>query len=154
MRKFRFRFEQVLEFREIQERLAQERFAEALSAQREAEERLEEMRRYHRESLDTLSGVHQGILDIRAVSAYEHYREALESVIAVQTERVRALAEATEEKRKSFVEALKNRKVMDKMKEHERLEYLSFIQKVEQNFLDEIATIRYRGGGSAETPAL
>jgi len=151
MRKFRFRFEQVLEYRRIRETLAQEAFAEALSAYLEQRERLLQMQEHRRALLERLREAHQGALDMEAISASEQYRSMLEMAILIQGRQVQELAGIAEEKRQILVEALKKREVMDKMKDQERAEYMNFIRRLEQKFLDEITATRFNDDRRSET---
>jgi len=88
---------------------------------------------------------------MEAISASEQYRSMLEMAILIQGRQVQELAGIAEEKRQILVEALKKREVMDKMKDQERAEYMNFIRRLEQKFLDEITATRFNDDRRSET---
>ena len=143
MKKFDFRLEPLLKFRKLHEENAQTKAAQATGAylkELEAETRL-------REQLQTafvsfrdsqLSG-----MTIDNLKSFSWFIDKINGDLLNQMEKVR-LAEAKRlDALKELEEAVKNRKLVDKLKERRWQEYQLELLNAEQKVLDEIGTQQY-----------
>lgn len=138
---FRFNLQKVLDYREQLEEEAKVRLAKAQAELKKAEERLnalkDEIKKTEEASLGKL--MTQGerwLQDQYLKGLYGDINEA-----ALQTRMCRQLAE---EARKTLAARAIDRKLLDKLKEKKKNQFIKAEQKQEQNFNDEIATIRYK----------
>jgi flagellar FliJ protein len=87
-----------------------------------------------------------GEFDVLQVKMTTHYVNRLEGLIQHTRQRIAEMDEAIEEKRQALVEASRNRKVMEKLKETAYEEYRAEELRTEQLFLDELATATFNRG--------
>jgi flagellar FliJ protein len=143
LRKYKFSLEPVLNYREIQEDLAQKRLA---AAQREEARRRAALMGLHqrrellmREMADSQSGV----VNLACVHRCIDYMAYLLECIDRGSKEVDELAQVVEERRRELVEASKEKKAIERMKERDFRQYLVETRALEQKFIDEVATIRH-----------
>ena len=78
--------------------------------------------------------------DIASILAYvEHLHEREKQ----QEEVIRQTGEAVEEKRKYLVEAVKNRKVMENLKDRHEQDYIKDFNETEQKNSDEMSVLKF-----------
>lgn len=139
MSKYKFKLDNVLNWRAKEEAAAKRNFLIYQQAQKEQEELLndfiiasDEMK----EEVTTLININ----DLRQQYIYKNY---LDEQIIQQKATVKRFSNETNKMMEVFVEAQKERKVMERLKEKHH-EYFLFIEKhEEQKNLDEIGTLRY-----------
>ena len=136
MRKFAFRLQRVLDYRELQEGWAQDAFLEAkasrISAEAELadiEDRRERAHRSHSPSVE-----HMRNLELFLAKLTDDI-EAQESVISI-------LKGEEEKAHQEWLEARKNRKALDKLKEQAEDEWRKGIEKEETKLLDDWTSAR------------
>lgn len=81
--------------------------------------------------------------DIHQLRHQNLYKEKLEEEIQRQDELIDTISLKFEEARLELIEAQKNRKVMEKLKEKDKEEYIADLRYVEQKELDEMAILKY-----------
>jgi len=144
MGKHRFSLEPVLSYRESLVEIREMELAEAVKVQRRAEEVLralqEERWRVLREmrSLRQASRLNQ--LDLLVA---ESYLTRLEADLVSQATVVQELAQRTEEHRAALSTALKDKKKLERLKEHEQQRHAREESLAEQGTIDELNTSRY-----------
>ena len=74
---------------------------------------------------------------------YNRYIDDLSEKIVVQAEVVIQAEKAAEEKRLELIEAMKERKMLDRLKEKAFEEYVTEEKKAEQKVIDELVSYRY-----------
>lgn len=85
---------------------------------------------------------------LQGISISEHglycdFLEGLSVKLILQDEKVKESETKYEEKRNELIEAVKKRKILEKLKEKGHVGYSMKILKLDQNFLDEVAIGRY-----------
>lgn len=139
MKKFSFTLQKVLDLREFQENQAKTQLAAAISQADLLRSQLGSVAQ--KRSQTNLS--RREIVDPNQMIAVEHY------VLWLDNEKERLLNELAqaelviEEKRKDFAEAMKNRKVLDNLKEKQFAQYKKDFYKAEENAADDIASHSY-----------
>lgn len=150
MRKFKFNLQRVLDYRgSIEEKLMGE--LAVVRAQHDQElERLGEMSRardqFRRKMRKQLSG---GDPD-EIKRAYFYLNDLVRQVQSQELAVMRA-AEQKNQKTAEVVEASKDRKVMERLRDYKLAEHTSDLHAQEQKFLDDLASIRSnrsKSGGS------
>ena len=141
MSEYSFHLEKVLEWREGEESTLTDRLAKKNSEMEECSRTLETLKKEYRE--ERLKG-------LRRTSASEMYtarlyESKLDEEISCREERLEALKKEGEAIRKELVEARKNTKTMEKLKEKDYASFQVKMKHREQKFLDEVGTSTFTG---------
>ncbi len=143
MRRFEFRLEPVRRFRAAEEKERKREFAEAQAAY---ELELAELRRLREREAKVKDELRREIkcgCDAERVRSGEACLDLLGSRVRFQEARVREAQSRLEERRRALVEASRERKVMDRLREIRWEEHLYQAGREEQGFLDEVAGGRF-----------
>lgn len=138
---FRFSLQKVLDYREQLEEEAKNRFALVQRQYREARERLAALS----EELKTQESRLYGQVVDNAGERWllESFIRGLRADVETSTANVRNLQTMRDEMRKILAARSMDRKLLEKLKERKRRQYLLDERLKEQRFNDEIATLRY-----------
>lgn len=151
MKRFRFRLQRVLDAKETEERQRQRDlgFAQAELTRQQAalldlEQQLAEEEAVQREMVKR---------PVRAGDALMQHRwhRELRSRIRMQAEQVQKAAEKVEEARRILVEASKERRVLERLKERRLDEYRKAELTQMQNHLDDVGSRRSTPGNQSPT---
>lgn len=147
---FRFNLQKVLDYREQLEEEAKVRLAKAQAELKKGEDRFNtlknEIKKAEEASLGKLMSPGERWL-------HDQYMKGLYTDINEAALQLRMLRQLAEEARKALAARAIDRKLLDKLKEKKKYQFIKAEQKQEQNFNDEIATIRYKAP-AAETGSL
>jgi flagellar FliJ protein len=138
-----FKLESVLQHRKHIEEKYQRELAETLHALEAENETLARLK-LSRDQIK--SDLEQRLTeDINAAEMlhFNKYLDRLSFDISIQRKRVVEAEEKLEQKRLELTEAVKSRKIMDKLKDKDLATEFERIQKTEQNFMNEIAVNRH-----------
>jgi flagellar FliJ protein len=140
---FIFRFETLLTTRRHAEEVRQKELSEAKRALASEQALLRESRESRRRSLTEL-GRRQGV-DFRAadLALFGSYLDRLAREIDARMKRVAAAERRVAQQRLLVVEAMKRRKVLEKLREKDEREFRETHARNERKFIDEIATGRH-----------
>ncbi len=146
--KFKYSLETVLKVRGIRERKEKERFAEKereYNTEKLKEEQLEEEKTEKEGELKHI--IKKGpISEFEKVLRRHAHLGVLRKDIDEQIEKVIDASKRLETQRAKLVESMKERKIMEKDKEHKLSDYDIMMKDLEIKFLDEIATERFKRG--------
>ncbi len=81
--------------------------------------------------------------DIHELRHHNLYKEEVEEKISKQDELIDKTNIKLEEVRRELIEAQKERKIMEKLKEKDMDNYINNMKHIEQKELDEIAVLKY-----------
>jgi flagellar FliJ protein len=145
-KKFKYGLESVLKVRAIKEKKEQEKFADKKREYLTEKEREEQIERNKKTKEGELRGVFKkgAISDFAKVLRRKAHLEVLKDDLDKQIEKVIEASKLLEEQRAYLIEAMKDKKVMEKHKEKKLDEYKKIMQALETKFLDEIATARFK----------
>ena len=149
MKKFKFRLENVLELRT---KTLEDRQLEMAAIQvrlNEANNKLdslEQSRLQAKGDLENILGAGENIEFIR-VKNYQDYIAKLDDDISIQHKVIADIENELELKQEEVREALKAKKMLEKLKEKEYKAFLKDFEQRESKELDDIALTRYRGPG-------
>ena len=138
-----FKLESVLQHRKHIEEKYQRELAETLHALEAENETLARLK-LSRDQIK--SNLEQRLTeDINAAEMlhFNKYLDRLSFDISIQRKKVVEAEEKLEQKRLELTEAVKSRKIMDKLKDKDLATEFERIQKTEQNFMNEIAVNRH-----------
>jgi flagellar FliJ protein len=146
--KFKYSLETVLKVRNIKERNEKERFAEKQRQYMTEKEKEEKMEAEKAEKQTELKGIiRKGpISEFEKVMRRHAHLGVLKKDIDVQVEKVIETSKKMEDQRAKLVDAMKDRKIMEKNKENKLKDYDKMMKDLEIKFLDEIATQRFKRG--------
>lgn len=137
---FKFRMQKVLDYREQLEEEAKVRFANAQAKWRKCQEQLNallgQINEAEAKSAELMQAAERWL--------HDQYLKGLHADQAALALQERMLAQMTEEARQHLASCAIDRKMLDKLKERQKAQYLHAEQKQELNFNDEIATVRHK----------
>lgn len=143
MPRFQFRLQQYLGIKEQIEDQKELEYAKALRKVEEEKALLNEM---YAQMESAINGLRDSIkkaitpIDIRR---YNNSIERLKHHIKVQIERLAAAEAFAEEKRQELVQAMKERKALETVKENSREEFLRETDIMERKEVDELVSFKY-----------
>lgn len=146
--KFKFPLETVLKVRGIKERKEKEKFAEKQRDYMTEKQKEEQLEGEKREKEGELKGIMKKgpISEFEKVLRRHAHLGVLKKDIDTQIEKVIDASKKLEDQRAKLVESMKDRKIIEKSKEHKLDEYDQMMKNLEIKFLDEIATQRFKRG--------
>ncbi len=145
MKKFQFRLQVVLD---IKEKLLEQKLVELSKVQKglqEAIQKQQTLESYQIEINQALLRVFQSgnDLDLVEVQRYKDFINKLLVDISSQKVVVQNITKLLEIKRKEVNEVLKEKKVLEKLKENQKQKYYKEFEQYERSELDDIASSRY-----------
>jgi flagellar FliJ protein len=144
--KFQFRLQGYLDLKEKMEDQRKMEYGQAAAVLEREKQKLTRFEKERQTSLDTLRVKLQaggaGFAPDE-ITRTQGYLDLARNKIARQEEQVRLAAAETEKKRLDLVEAVKDRKTLEKLKDKAREEFLREEQLAEQKIVDEIVSYAY-----------
>ncbi|MFC6348054.1 flagellar export protein FliJ [Vagococcus carniphilus] len=139
MKKYKFSLDNVLNWRELQEEEAKKTFLIYQQAQKEQEEILNE----YKEASQAMNESTESLTNINKLRQQFVYKNFLDNQIVKQQATVDQYSNETSKKMSVFVDAQKERKIMERLKEKHYDNYLLQEKSEEQKELDEMGTLRF-----------
>jgi flagellar FliJ protein len=143
MPRFQFRLQQYLNVKEQIESQKELEYAKALRVVEEEKQKLAEFRKRKDESVEKLRGSVAKTISPFEIRRYNNNIERLKHQIKVQQERLAAAEALAEQKRQELVQAMKERKALEKVKENAREEFLKETDLAERKQVDELVSFKY-----------
>ena len=140
MRRFEFSLQKVLDYRQRREEQAISAFAEAQAKLMHEQAVLRKLL-IDREECLRRSPRHQH-LEVEMLDVEQTYLSALEGRIEAQRERVAEAEKVLEEKRQALMQAQRERKALERLREKHHEQWRQEMLRIEQKALDELATAR------------
>ena len=145
-KKFKYDLQAVLKVRAIKEKKEQEKFAEknrAFLREKQREEAIKQQKKTKEEELRDV--FRKGpISNFEKVMRRRAHLDVLKDDLNEQVDKVIEASKVLEEQRARLVEAVKDKKIMEKHKERKLDEYNKLMQRLELKFMDETATQRFK----------
>lgn len=145
MKKYSFRLQPVLDIREKtleDKRLEMAQVIQLLNEQQEGLERLIAKQTSYKDELESLSL--EDDLNVFALANFKNYMVNLQEQITQQEHNIENTKKALRVKQEAVNEALKDVKVLEKLKEKQSQKFYKNIEMKEANEIDDISTERYR----------
>lgn len=140
---FRFRLQTVLEHRRHQQEMARAELAVHIKRQQECEQQIAWLEREFRSARAELNKRETKSMAVRDFVLANEYVTVLRLTALREQARLPALGAATEKARRELVEADRELRVLEKLRERHRAEYDQLELKSEQRLLDEVAVGGY-----------
>lgn len=142
-KKFKFRLEPLLSIKEHREKQCQKDHAVAASAVDRQKGQIAGIDRDRLETMDYQRQRSVGPLSIAASLASSRFLVKLKRDRMEGTEFLKALEKKAEEKRRILVQAARERKIFERLKEKQSLRFREEAEKAEQKELDEVAVTAF-----------
>ncbi|HCX64244.1 MAG TPA: flagellar export protein FliJ [Eubacteriaceae bacterium] len=139
MRSYNFRMEKILDYRQKIEKDVSVRFAEAAHRLERQKKKLDTIHREYEKASSDRHG------DVPSMQMQFLYKEKLRSQYLEQEKKIEETAEELEDIRKDLLEATKDRKIMERLKEKDRDRFETERKNQQQKELDEIAVLKHQG---------
>ncbi|GEM_PF-1209383 len=141
---FKFRLAKVQRLREHKEKVCLEKVENCVSQLNQALKRKKEMK-YKIVLLESdFSQILNGVISADEVKLYRNYLTYQHKLLKLQEEAVQEKKQDLEAAKQKLVQAMKERKMLDKLHEKQYLRYREELDKKEQIFQDELATTSKR----------
>lgn len=137
---FKFRFETLLTTRRNAEDVFQKELAEARRALAAEQAVLRDKRSTRRRCVQDLQRLHLQNFRAPDIGLYGPYLERLERDIETQQRRVVTAERKVTQKRNALLEAVKKRKVLEKLKEKGQKNHLDAEALRDRKFMDDVAS--------------
>jgi flagellar FliJ protein len=140
MKKFKFRLQRVVEVREVKEKECQRELSVSAEELSRREKRLEEEASASSMSEDHLRKALKKSTNAGQLSALDGWRSQKERDVHQQHQRTEEQRGDVDLKRKALIQASKDKKVLERLRERRYLEHQKQQQTEEQAFLDELGS--------------
>jgi len=141
---FKFRLASVLRLREHYEQLSLEKVGKCNIQLHEAVQKREEIVTEIAILESDFSVILEGVISSEKVKLYKNYIEHQENLLVQQEQLILERKKNLDKAREAFIQARKERKMIDKLKEKQHFRYQQEQGKKEQNFQDELAVTSKR----------
>ena len=148
MKRFQFRLESLLRYREYLEKQAKQEVANVRSDILRCEERITRYEKDHAETTQELEEEVATGIDSKRYKHYTGYIESIESNIQAETIQQDELRTLLSEKQKQLAQRSVDRKVLEKLKDRRREEYYQETLKTFQKETDDMIVTRKARGVS------
>ena len=143
---FKYQLESVLKVKNIREKKEQEKFAQKQKEffiEKQKEKEIEDDKANKAEELRGM--MRKGkISDFAKVLQRRDHLNLLKEQLDDQIEKVIEASKNLDKQREKLLDAMKDRKIIEKDKEHKFDKYNEVMKQLEIKFLDEIATLRFK----------
>jgi len=136
---YKFNLESLLNHRKHTEEIRQKELAESKRLLGDEKKKLRDYKNKKQKYWTQLQQKQKEGNPASEILVYIHYIERLSKDISGQRQRVLAAKKKFGQKRIALIEALKKRKILDKLKAKGLKEYQQMMRQKEQNFMNEIA---------------
>lgn len=148
-KKFVFRLQSVLEVKLRKEDEEKKKLADLIAWQREEEQILVDLQAKEAETRARLKNAQATgqWLEIDELKRISFFLKKVAKDIEAQKQKLIEIAQMIEAQRDALLEAVKERKTLEKLKERHHEEWLAEIEEEERKLLDELATLKYAREG-------
>jgi len=143
MKKFQFKFETVLKVKERKEEQLKRELMYIQKLKIEQEQILEKIGAERKKMHEQKGREKQGGTDISTLIYYEAYLNSLRAQIARTEKRIKEFTEKADEKRVEVVEASREKKIFENLKDRHFSVFKKAVLSNEQKQLDEMAVNKY-----------
>lgn len=147
---FKFKLASVLSLKEkIEDSKKRELGAATLHKERLLSEKLELVER-REEAVQAVKKHNSKTVDVQSLREFNTYNAYMEQAIELKNKEVQEAQKKVEEKREALLEAVKERKILDNLKEIQNEVFMEEEKREEQRILDDIVTYKYGKKGRGD----
>jgi flagellar FliJ protein len=140
---FKFKLQSVLEYRRNVEERVQGEFSEFKRYLEEQKAVLSALVKERKAFMEDLRSMQRGSIRADDIAALVAYVEVIREKETAQMEVIRKAQDDLEKKRLELIDAVKNRKVMESLREKHEEEYRKHLRETEQKHSDEMAVLKF-----------
>lgn len=140
---FKFKLQSVLEYRRNVEERVQGEFSEFKRYLEEQKAILSALVKERKAFMEDLRSMQRGSIRADDIAALVAYVEVIREKETAQMEVIRKAQDDLEKKRLELIDAVKNRKVMESLREKHEEEYRKHLRETEQKHSDEMAVLKF-----------
>lgn len=140
MKRHQFSMEKILEWRITEEENARK---SVLHAQNQMQQQQQQLRHLVNENTK-LKHEQMKLTEIHTLRYNHHLKGLIDEKIVIQKNAIDQAQSDMDQLQEALVQAHKDRKIMEKLKERESVQVLAQVKSEEQKELDEIATLQYK----------
>ncbi|MEE1167065.1 MAG: flagellar export protein FliJ [Treponema sp.] len=140
MKKFLFELEDVLSFRKIEQQQAEAELAKALAAEREVQNMIDSLAMQQVKTAKSMEGSTDFLAIAQANEFYGFIRAKTEELLSEITK----LKVISDEKREKLRLCMQRTESLEKLKEKQKEDFISFQKKAEAKEIDNIVTSRFQ----------
>lgn len=144
-KRFVYSLETLLKVRGIRERQQQEKFNEAEKKVKEEERKEAQMKKEQQEHLTYVRELLSSdeLPSMTTIEMHQQHVKILEARVNEQKQVVIQAEEQKEKEREELIKKSKEKKIIEKDKEKTRKEWKKMMNKLDAQFLDELASIKF-----------
>jgi len=146
LKKFKFRFDTVLRVKEKKEEQLKREFMQLIALKIQQENLLKEIEKEKKKIIKEKFDEKQTGTDIQTLIYYEEYCNFLRKEINLTEKKIKELQEKADIKREELIEASKQKKIFERLKQSDFQKFKALVLKNEQQILDEAAVNKYNRG--------
>ena len=140
---YRFNLEALLQYRVFIEKKLQKEFIILKQALFDEKEKLNTYIKEREKNMIEFDQKHQEGISVSTSLLYKNFFYRLEKELEQQKAQVDQVKKQVDEKNSDLIDAIKKRKMLDKLKEKGLQLYMDKLAKKEQKFIDEVAINNY-----------
>lgn len=146
MKKYKFRLQTLLDQRQAKEDKLLRELGLIRQEEVDAALQLSKLEERLQRAESAMINMLQNNANTLEISRLDEYQKAIRDDIKLQELTIEAIRKKVEAKRNELVEAMKDRKVLEALRDKQEKEYIQQYLKAEQNEMDEMASVRYARG--------
>lgn len=147
---FKFKLASVLSLKEkIEDSKKRELGAATLYKDRLISEKLELVARREK-VMEEVKAYNSKIVDVQSIRAFNVYNAYMKQAIEIKHKEVQEAQKKVEEKRAALLEAVKERKILDNLKDIQSEVFMEEEKRGEQRILDDVVTYKYGKKGRGD----
>jgi len=144
MKKFTFSLQPLLDYRKRYEDRLKKELAEIKKEEKRQKKIIEQLHKKRIKCEEELRKRRiSGEIEIASLLIYQFYLDKLSLQIEEETKKMEEIFLKIKNKQTQIIEASKNKKVLEKLKEKRWLKFIDDVEKDEQRFIDEIALTKF-----------
>lgn len=142
MKKFNFRLQPVLKYREHLENVARQEYVEAYMAVQAAQEEIVQMEQEYQIQADDVEQKTRNGISAPLFRQYNEYLESIERDILLKRKEHEQLKRVMAVKQQALTKKSVEKKVIERLREKKRSEYVDEFQAEEQKRSDDVSSLK------------
>lgn len=143
MPKFKFTLEPILSLRQNTEDLCKRELGICLNEKAKLDAQYEKLMEVRSGILEAMRPKNNQVLDIARLKYYRSYDETIKKQQIQLIEMLRQVEETIDEKKEALKEAVKEKKILENLKELHYADFIEVCKKEEQQLVDELVAYKY-----------
>lgn len=143
MKKFRFRLETPLQWRQMQEDLQKEKISKCQERVRRIDETINRYQEEQAACYGKMRDLHNGVLNLDSLRNHGDYLQVIQSKLLEEMDKRAVAQEALAQAQREMMEILQAKKVLERLKAKHFNKYLKAVNDLDQKLNDELASVAF-----------